>query len=92
MGGGTTTQHDVGRMVGSHYRYRCHYGCVYDPDNMVEAGVKDDADDGYDLMHTLAHFLLWAPGSYLSPQEMAEGLLRRLDHDGYEIVRCRRER
>jgi hypothetical protein len=54
--------------------------------------VKDDADDGYDLMHTLAHFLLWAPGSYLSPQEMAEGLLRRLDHDGYEIVRCRRER
>jgi hypothetical protein len=35
----------------------------------------------------LAHALRMGMGAYPTPEEFADALLRRLDHDGWEVVR-----
>ena len=35
----------------------------------------------------IAHVLLMGHGSYASPEDWADALLRRLDHEGLQIVR-----
>ena len=38
------------------------------------------------IIEMLAHCLLWGSNSYRTPQDFAVGVLKRIDHDGYQIV------
>lgn len=38
------------------------------------------------LRETLANCLLWVPGSYATPEDAADGVMKRLAHDGYLVL------
>ncbi len=38
------------------------------------------------LRASVAHCLLWIPGSYPTPEDAADALLRRLAHDGFVVL------
>lgn len=47
-------------------------------------------DEQQRLIEIIGHAILWARGTYDTPQDAARALLKRLDHEGYAIVQQQR--